>query len=149
MAGKRGPSIHLELLIKSREAALTAVQTFNNPLTTFKAETFIVLITIAWMYLLHAHYRRCGVEYRYFKQGPKRRKFETMRPGVFKYWELERCLNYEDCPLDQPSKQNLRFLIGLRHEIEHHKSAGSDEGFSGRYLACCLNYEWYICGLFG
>ena len=48
MAGKRGPSIQKELLLKSREAALNAVQTFNNPLTTFKAETFIVLITIAW-----------------------------------------------------------------------------------------------------
>ena len=44
---------------------------------------------------------------------------------------------------------NLRFLIGLRHEIEHHQSAGSDERFSGRYLACCLNYERYICELFG
>ena len=63
MAGKRGPLIHSELLLKSREAALNAVQSFNNPLTTFKAETFIVLMTIAWMYLLHAHYPTlwCGV----------------------------------------------------------------------------------------
>ena len=51
--------------------------------------------------------------------------------------------------LDRPTKSNLRFLIGLRHEIEHHRSAGSDNRFSGRYLACCLNYERYICQLFG
>ena len=44
---------------------------------------------------------------------------------------------------------NLRFLIGLRHEIEHRQSAGADEKLSGRYLACCLNYERYICELFG
>ena len=44
------------LLSKSREAALNAVQTFNNPLTAFKAETFIVLMVIAWMYLLHAYF---------------------------------------------------------------------------------------------
>ena len=51
-----------ELLSKSREAALNAVQTFNNPLTVFKAETFIMLIVVAWTYLLHAYYRREGVE---------------------------------------------------------------------------------------
>ena len=137
------------LLLKSREAALNAVQTFNNPLTTFKTETFIVLMVIAWTYLLHAYYKRKGVEYRYYEKGPRRRKFDRTRSGAFKYWELERCLNEEVCPLDQPTKLNLRFLIGLRHEIEHHRSAGADEQFSGRYLACCLNYERYICKLFG
>ena len=149
MAGKRGPSVHRELLLKSREAALNAVQAFNNPLTTFRAETFIVLVTIAWTYLLHAYYRREGIEYRYFRQGPKRRRFDRTKAGAVKHWELERCLNADACPLDSPTKQNLRFLIGLRHEIEHHKSTGTDQGFSGRYLACCLNYERYVCTLFG
>ena len=149
MPKSRGPSIKGELLSKSREAALNAVQTFNNPLTAFKAETFIVLMVIAWTYLLHAHYRQQGIEYRYYKKGPKRRKFDRTKSGAFKYWELERCLNDNICPLDGPTKSNLRFLIGLRHEIEHHRSAGSDKRFSGRYLACCLNYERYICELFG
>ena len=148
MAGKRGPSIRRELLLKSREAALNAVQTFNNPLTTFKAETFIVLMNIAWTYLLHAYYRRGGIDYRYVKQGSKPRRFDRTNAGAIKHWELERCLNDDACPVDRPTKQNLRFLIGLRHEIEHHKSAGSDQSFSGRYLACCLNYERYICELF-
>ena len=61
MANARGPSVHKELLRKSREAALNSVQTFNNPLTTFKTETFIVLMNIAWLYLLHAYYRRQGL----------------------------------------------------------------------------------------
>ena len=26
---------------------------------------------------------------------------------------------------------------------------GFSDSFSGRYLACCLNYERYICNLFG
>ena len=138
-----------QLLHKSREAALNAVQTFNNPLTTFKAEAFIVLMNIAWMYLLHAYYRDKGMEYRYYTKGPRRRKFSRTKAGAYKYWELERCLNDEACPLDHPAKLNLRFLIGLRNEIEHHQSAGADEQFSGRYLACCLNYERYICDLFG
>ena len=135
--------------MKSREAALNAVQTFNNPLTAFKTETFIVLMVVAWTYLLHAYYRVQGIEYRYHKKGAKRRQFDHTNSGAFKYWELERCLNEGACPLDSPTKNNLRFLIGLRHEIEHHRSAVADKHFSGRYLACCLNYERYMCDLFG
>jgi hypothetical protein len=88
--------VQRQLLIKSREAALNAVQTFNNPLTVFKSETFIVLMIIAWTYLLHAYYRREGVEYRYHEQGLKRRKFVKTKSGAFKYWELGSCLN-EKC----------------------------------------------------
>ena len=94
-------------------------------------------MTIAWMYLLHAHYRRKRIDYRYFKLFNGRRKFDRTTAGAIKHWELERCLNEETCPLDGPTKNNLRFLIGLRHEIEHHIPAGSDQVFSGRYLAAC------------
>ena len=41
-------SVKKELLKKSREAALAAVQIFNNPNVTFKSETYIVLMNIAW-----------------------------------------------------------------------------------------------------
>ena len=138
-----------ELLKKSLEAALNAVQSFNNPLTTFKTETFIVLMVIAWTYLLHAYYRSQRIEYKYYEQGLKRRKFKRDSEGRYRYWELKQCLKEEACPLDNPTKKNLLFLIGLRNEIEHHGSAGVDESLSSRYLACCLNYERYICELFG
>ena len=111
MTRRRGPWIRTELLAKSREAALNAVQTFNNPLTMFKTETFIVLMVIAWTYMLH-HYRREGIEYRYFDPGKKRRRFHRTSSAAFKHWELARCLNEEACPLDRATKSNLRFLIG-------------------------------------
>ena len=72
---KRYGSLKLELLKKSREAALAAVQIFNNPNITFKSESYIVLMNIAWTYLLHAYYREKKVEYRYFTQKPKSRSF--------------------------------------------------------------------------
>ena len=149
MPGKRGPSIQLGLLTKSREAAMNAVQTFNNPLATFKSEAFIVLMVIAWTYLLHAYYRRERIEFRYHSSGRKRRKFDRTKSGAFKYWDLEHCLNHSACPSDGPTQQNLRFQIGLRNEIEHHQSSGTDRSFAGRYLACCLNYEQYVCRLIG
>ena len=88
-------------------------------------------------------------QYRYFKQGPKRRKFERTPTGEFRYWDLARCLKDPTCPLDEATKCNLRFLIKLRNEIVHHNSAGVDERLSGRYFACCLNFEHYVCKLFG
>ena len=130
MARKRGSSIQTGLLRESREAALNAVQAFNNPRATFKTETFIVLMVIAWTRLLHAYYRREGVEYRYFERGPKRRRFTRLKSGAFKYWELAQCLKDGHSPLDAPTRKNLEFLIGLRGEVEHHKSAGVDEHFS-------------------
>ena len=68
---RRIGSIKSELLKKSREAALSAVQIFNNPNIAFKSESYIVLMVIAWTYLLHAYYRESGVEYRYYRQQGK------------------------------------------------------------------------------
>ena len=142
-------SLRRELVIKSREAALTAIRVFNDPQVNFKSETFIVLMMIAWTYLLHAYYRANQVEYRYYKQGPKRRIFDRTKHGAYKYWELERCLNESLCPLDRDTANNLRFLLGLRHEIEHQMTKSLDAYLSGRYQACALNYNQYLKSLFG
>lgn len=138
-----------ELLAKSREAALCAIRVFNDPHVSFKSETFIVLMNIAWTYLLHAHYRKKAIEYRYFKQEGKRRKFDRTRSDAFKYWELERCLNERASPIDRDTANNLRFLVGLRHEIEHQMTRSLDNYLSGRYQACALNYNEYLKKLFG
>ncbi|KVD77000.1 hypothetical protein WS62_31255 [Burkholderia sp. ABCPW 14] len=142
-------SLALELLAKSREAALCAIRAFNDPHTSFKSETFIVLMVIAWTYLLHAHYRRKRVEYRYFTKEGARRKFDRTKRGAFRYWELERCLNEKTSPIDKDTANNLRFLVGLRHEIEHQMTRSLDNFLSGRYQACSLNYNEYVKKLFG
>jgi hypothetical protein len=136
-------------LIKSREAMLCAVQIFNNPNVVFKSESFIVLSNIAWTYLMHSYYRDKGIDYRYFKPGVKRNKYDKTARGAFKYWELERCLNYENCPIESVPKENLKFLIGLRHEIEHQMTTRLDDYLSARFQACCLNYNHYIKKFFG
>lgn len=142
-------SVKSELLTKSREAALTAIRSFNDPQAAFKSETFIVLMVIAWTYLLHAYYRSKRIEYRYFRQGKERRRFDRTKNGSFKYWELERCLNDSRSPIDKDTANNLRFLIALRHEIEHQMTKSLDSWLSGRYQACALNYNHYIKKMFG
>ena len=149
MAKRRIGSIKDELIEKSKEAALSAVKIFNDPLIKFKSETFIVLMIIAWTYLLHAYFRSKKIEYRYFKQHGKRRFFGRTKKGAYKYWELERCLNDDQSPVDKNTANNLRFLIGLRHEIEHQMTLSLDEYLSGRYQACILNYNQYMKSIFG
>jgi hypothetical protein len=149
---KRNRTVHSiseELIHKSREAALAAVQIFNNPQITFKSEMFIVLMNIAWTYMLHAHFRKLGIEYRYFKQNGRNRRFDRTTKGAYKYWELERCLNEKPCPVDRDSANNLRFLVGIRHEIEHQMTTKIDASFSAKFQACCLNYNEHIIKFFG
>jgi len=146
---RRVGSIKSELLKKSREAALAAVQIFNNPNISFKSESYVVLMIIAWTYLLHAYFRGQKIEYRYWKPRGKRRKFDTTSHGAYKFWELERCLHDVKSPIDKDTANNLRFLIGLRHEIEHQMTTRIDDILSARFQACCLNYNEYIKKFFG
>lgn len=138
-----------ELLKKSREAMLAAVQIYNNPQITFKTETFITLAIISWTYLMHAYFRGKGIDYRYFDTIGKKKKYSKTKNGAFKHWELERCLNDDQCPLDRDTRTNLYFLIGLRHEIEHQMTNKIDEFISAKLQACALNYSLYINKLFG
>ena len=142
-------SVKEELLKKSQEAALTAVKVFNDPLIYFKSETYVVLMVIAWTYLLHAFYRSIKVDYRYYNEGSLRKKFDRTKHGAYKFWELERCLNDTKCPVEKGAMVNLKFLIGLRHEIEHQMTSNLDNYLSGRYQACAVNYNDCIKKLFG
>ena len=142
-------SVKTELVTKAKESALCAIKVFNDPLITFKSEAFIVLIVVAWTYLLHAFYRSRGIDYRYFKQNTKRKTYDRTRHGAKKHWELERCLDDVACPIDKDTKNNLKFLIGLRHEIEHQMTRSLDNCLSGRYQAAALNFNHYLKELFG
>lgn len=74
---RRIASVADALIFKSREAALAAVQIFNNPQITFKSEIFIVIMCIAWTYLLHAYYRKKKIKYIYFNQSIKAIGYEV------------------------------------------------------------------------
>lgn len=138
-----------ELILKSREAALSSVQIYNNPLTAFKTESFIVLFVIAWTYLLHAFYRANKIDYRYFTVPKTRKKFVRNPDGSIRYWDLKECISRQHCPLDKNTKNNLLFLVGLRNRVEHKKATGLDSYLSARYQACALNYNYYLKKLFG
>ncbi len=146
---RRIGSVKTELVKKAREAMLAAVQLYNNPQVTFKAEAFITLSVIGWTYMLHAYYKSIGVDYRYYRIVGKKKTYDRTKYGAYKHWELERCLNDASCPLDSETSANLRFLIGVRHEIEHQMTDKIDEYLSAKLQACAINFDYNICKLFG
>lgn len=146
---RRVKSVKDELIKKSREALLAAVQIYNSPQITFKAETFVTLSIVGWTYLLHAYYRQEGICYRYYRYDGKKKVYDKTKYGAYKHWELERCINDKNCPLDFETTSNLRFLIGIRHEIEHQMTDKIDEFISAKLQACAINFDYYISKLFG
>ncbi|HOF67938.1 MAG TPA: DUF3644 domain-containing protein [Ruminococcus sp.] len=146
---RRYHSLKDELVRKAREAMLAAVQIYNNPHITFKSESFISLAIISWTYLMHAYYRSIHIDYRYYHIKGKRKEYDRTKYGAYKRWELERCMNENSCPLDSDTQANLRFLIGIRHEIEHQMTERIDEFISAKLQACAINFDFYITKLFG
>ncbi|SNX74380.1 uncharacterized protein DUF3644 [Cereibacter ovatus] len=130
-----------ELLIKAREAMIAAVQTFNSAGLTFRAELFIVTAIIAWTYLMHAWFRREGVDYRYPSQKTKE--------GADKYWDLGNCLKQTKCPAKGGVAKNLEFLIELRHEIEHRSTNRIDDALGAKLQSCALNFNELLKKEFG
>lgn len=138
-----------ELLIKAREAMIAAVHLFNGAGLHFRAELFIVSAIIAWTYLLHAYFRREGIDYRYYRTVGGVREIEKTQNGADKYWDLGRCLRENRGPLERGVKQNLEFLMALRHEIEHRSTNRIDDAVSAKLQACCINFNDAIKNLFG
>jgi hypothetical protein len=144
-------SLKIQLIKKSRESALSAVQIFNNPNILFKSETYIVLMIIAWTYFFHAYYKEKNIDFRYVdkKRTTARRTVYQQRDGDYIYWDLSNCLKHIQSPISLACKNNLLFLIGLRNKIEHKMAGDLDDVLSARFQACCLNYNKYITKIFG
>lgn len=106
-----------ELIIKAREAMMLAVQGYNSTAIRFKTETFVVHAIIAWTYLLLTYCQRNEIDcYHRNKNG----EVVRTRQGKEKFMELSALLALPECPIDSEAvKANLKYLIELRHEIEH------------------------------
>lgn len=138
-----------ELLIKAREAMIAAVHIFNSAGLTFRAELFIVTAIISWTYMLHAWFKREGIDYRHTKNQNGQKVVLKTPSGAEKFWELSQCLKHPRCPVEQGAKDNLAFLLELRHEIEHRSTSRIDDAISAKLQACCINFNDAIKELFG
>ncbi|MCK4732082.1 MAG: DUF3644 domain-containing protein, partial [Methanophagales archaeon] len=135
-----------ELLAKSRDSALLAVDIYNKPATKFRSYSFIVMMNIAETSLFHAIFERQGIKYFYRKKDSNRYIYVD---GEKKAWDLSMCIKEYFKDQNPPSKQNLKFFIGLRNKIEHRFLPALDPEIYGECQALLLNYEKLITQEFG
>ncbi len=137
-----------QLLEKSIDSALLAVEIYNKPRTSFRVETYITHMIIAWTKLFHAHfYHTIGDKY-YYKENNKR-KYKKI-DGEKKAWELNHCIN-EYKKLSKAETENLKFFIKLRNKIEHRYVDRIELGIMifGECQSLLYNYENTLVTLFG
>jgi hypothetical protein len=136
---------HFQLVQKASEAMKTAVSIFNNAHVKWKTEIYIVNAVIAWTYLMHAHYMTKSIDFQYKKEGA----VLLTADGRPKHWELSECLSVAECPLPLVVKNNLKYLIAIRNEIEHRMSDNVDRYLEPKLQSCALNFEHYLVEWFG
>lgn len=135
------------LLNASIDSALLAVEVYNKPRTTFRSETYISLMIMAWVRLFHAHFNVSMGDKYYYKK--KNGHYETI-DGERKAWELSTCIKkYGN--LDAAQEKNLEFFIKLRNKIEHRHIDKHDIDYQifGECQALLYNYETTLIKLFG
>lgn len=129
----------------SKDEALLGVELYNSPRQPRRLEAFYVHMHLAWLYLLHAKFRRSGDDFRYWSDG----RLERV-DGEPKTWDLARCVA-EEWPENHPVRKNLELSIALRNKIEHRYArldavAARTAGYAQAML---VNYENKLIDTFG
>ena len=134
------------LLAKSRESAFAALRVFNDPLSAFRTETFIVLMIIAWNSLLQALLERSSVDY-YERDESGAQVIIGGRAKVLETWKLvQLALSADEY---RAVRANLDFFLGLRHQISHRYLPALDVAVMGEAQAMLLNFENLLVNRFG
>lgn len=135
-----------QLLIKSHDSALLAIENYNKPAIAFRSYSYIILMCIAWLAFFHAYFEKKGTKYFYRKKDSKRYVYVD---GEKKSWDLNRCVKEYFNEESNPARDNLKFFIGLRNQIEHSYLPALDLSICGECQALLLNYEKYLIREFG
>jgi hypothetical protein len=133
-------------LVKARDSALLAVETYNRPTAVFRSGAYIVLMNIAWTSLFHAVFFKKRIK-PYYKKPASNRYIKV--DGEFKCWELNECLKQYYKDQNPPMRKNLGFFIGLRNKIEHRSMPELDPEIFGECQAMLMNFENLLCQEFG
>lgn len=69
--------------------------------------------------------------------------------GDKKFWDLSECLRAKDLPLTLGETNNLKYLLRLRHEIEHRLARDIDNAVQAKVQACAINFSEFCEKHFG
>ena len=135
-----------ELLKKSCDCAICAVELYNKPATKFRSYGYIVMMNIAWLSLFHAFFEGQGIKYFYRKDNSNKYIYID---GQKKAWDLSKCIKEYFKEGNPPVRHNLNFFIGLRNQIEYRFLPALDLEVFGECQSLLINYENMLTDKFG
>lgn len=136
-----------KILDSSIGSALLAVEVYNKPRTSYRVETYITNMIMAWTKLFHSYFYKKGVSYYYRElNGVTYKRID----GEKKAWELSECIKKYG-KLSDSVKENLKFFIKLRNRVEHSyvNKHEIDVSIFGECQSLLYNYETLLIELFG
>lgn len=133
------------ILEASIDSALLAVEVYNKPRSSFRSESYITLMVIAWTRLFQAYFNKTIGDKYYYKENGRYKLVD----GDKKTWELGTCIT--KVKLAEPVKKNLEFFIKLRNKIEHRhiEKREVDVLIFGECQSLLFNYETQLIAWFG
>lgn len=132
------------MLDESIEEAILAVDLYNQPRQPRRLEGFLVHMHMAWLYILHAGFRRGLVDYHYRLDNGRYDRID----GEPKTWDLRKSV-IQRWPEECDVRKNIELTIGLRNKIEHRYHEKIVLATSGYAQALLLNYEEEMTTQFG
>jgi len=135
-----------EFIDKAKDAALAAVQSYNNPNAGFKSGNYIILMVIAYTALLHAVWERDAVDYRSTSSDGSLKMSSANEPYL---WDLRGSVrNFVNAPEYQYHKgfkagleKNVQIITELRDKIEHRQMPLLDPTISAHCQTLLFNFE--------
>ncbi len=129
-----------------RHAAVAAIRAWNDPVATFRTETFALLFVTSWNSIAIAMLQRAGAEWRDLDESGTPRLIDgrerAMETGqlVAAAWPGARHLGL---------RRNVEFWIGLRNHVAHRHLPALDAAVIPQAQAGLLNLETVLAEEFG
>lgn len=127
------------MLDKSQDSFLLAIELFNKPTITLNTEGFVIFICNAWELLFKAYLMSKNKTIYYTREGKK-----TNITYSLSYMIPRIMTNDKD-----PARLNLEIVSGIRNKATHLIIPEYSVAFHGIFLSCCKNYASRLNQYFG
>lgn len=132
------------MLIESERHALKAMDEWNCSTGNFG--DFLTHMHKAWLYLLHAEFKKDGVDFFYKDRQTGQYKMIDGEPSA---WDLEQCTKQRYTNSADPVRKNLELFVALRNKVEHRYEHNLKIVTGGKAQALVMNYEQERVAHFG
>lgn len=126
------------LVEKSKNAFMLALELYNKPTIGYRAESFSILFANAWELLLKAYIYKAekGKRLSIFRKKHKNKRRESI--------SIDDCLNRVFENANDPIKRNITYISDIRNEASHLIVKELDPYFSRVFQAGVINYIKFL-----